>query len=154
MSTHTSLIRRLRGQRGQAIIETALTLPIVLVLSISIFEFGRALQVWQLLTNAAREGARVAVLPGMTADEAKARTIQYMNAGGLGRAGLNLSSTVSVVADTIDMGTGPVNASRVTVSYPYQFMVLNPIMQLISPGSTVGAPITMTASALMRNESI
>ena len=66
MKTQRSLVRRLAGQRGQALIETALTLPIVLVISISIFEFGRALQVWQLLTNAAREGARVAVLPGAT----------------------------------------------------------------------------------------
>ena len=64
MRKQRSLVRRLCGQRGQALIETALTLPIVLVISVSIFEFGRALQVWQLLTNAAREGARVAVLPG------------------------------------------------------------------------------------------
>ena len=42
MRSQSSLVRRLAGQRGQALIETALTLPIVLVLSISIFEFGRA----------------------------------------------------------------------------------------------------------------
>ena len=71
MRTQRLLARRLFGQRGQALIETALTLPIVLVISISIFEFGRALQVWQLLTNAAREGARVAVLPGATSDGVK-----------------------------------------------------------------------------------
>jgi hypothetical protein len=33
-------------------------------------------------------------------------------------------------------------------------MVLQPVMQLIAPGSTVGTPFTMTAAALMRNESI
>lgn len=151
MSIHTSIVRRLCGQRGQALIETALTLPIVLVLSISIFEFGRALQVWQLLTNAAREGARVSVLPGTTIDETQSRVLAYMAAGGLENRALDQIAVNANAA--IDMGTGPVSASQVTVSYPYSFMVLNPIMQLVVRGSTVGAPITMTASALMRNES-
>src|SRR5205814_7503233 len=54
---------RLTSARGQTLLETALTLPLLLLVSISIFEFGRAYQTWQVLTNAAREGARVAVLP-------------------------------------------------------------------------------------------
>ena len=36
-----------------------------------IFEFGRAYQTWQVLTNAAREGARVAVLPNAAAGAAE-----------------------------------------------------------------------------------
>jgi hypothetical protein len=32
-------------------------------------------------------------------------------------------------------------------------MVLNPVMRHVSSGSTVGTPITMSASAVMRNES-
>jgi Flp pilus assembly protein TadG len=151
MRTQTSIVRRLAGERGQAIIETAVTLPIVLVLSVSIFEFGRALQVWQLLTNAAREGARVAVLPGATTDGVRNRVLQYMEAGGLQNRNAN-----QIAVDNgaeIDMAGEAVSASQITINYPYSFMVLNPVMQLIVPGSDVGAPITMTASALMRNES-
>lgn len=150
MKTHRSLIRRLAGQRGQALIETALTLPIVLVISISIFEFGRALQVWQLLTNAAREGARVAVLPGADQAAVKQRVLDYMAAGGLqNRAAnqINVQSNAQII-----MSGNPVSASQITIAYPFNFMMLNPIMQLIVRGSRVGAPITMTASALMRNE--
>jgi Flp pilus assembly protein TadG len=150
MRKHRSLIRRLAGQRGQALIETALTLPIVLVISISIFEFGRALQVWQLLTNAAREGARVAVLPGATSAGTKQRVLDYMAAGGLPNRNAN-QITVNSNAQII-MSGNPVSASQITVAYPFNFMLLNPIMQLIVRGSRVGAPITMTASALMRNE--
>jgi Flp pilus assembly protein TadG len=151
MRKQPSLVRRLCGQRGQALIETALTLPIVLVISISIFEFGRALQVWQLLTNAAREGARVAVLPGATPDGIKERVLQYMAAGGLQNRDAN---QISVMSDAeISMSGNPVSASQITIAYPYSFMLLNPVMQLIAPGSDVGTPITMTASALMRNES-
>jgi hypothetical protein len=140
--------RRLRSARGQAIIETALTLPIVLVLSISIFEFGRALQVWQMLTNAAREGARIAVLPGSTEAGVKDRVFQYMEAGRLERRDRD---QIAIEPAEIDMGSGPVPATRVTIEYPFQFMVLGPVMDLIGT-SDIGEQFTMTASALMRNE--
>jgi Flp pilus assembly protein TadG len=52
--------RLLSGERGTALIETAMTLPLLLLVSVGIFEFGRAFQTWQVLTNAAREGARLA----------------------------------------------------------------------------------------------
>jgi hypothetical protein len=45
-----------------------------------------------------------------------------------------------------------VSASQITIAYPFSFMVLQPLMQLIASGSDVGEDITMTASALMRNE--
>ena len=48
------MMKRLKGQRGAALLETAITLPIILLVSVSIFEFGRAYQTWQVLTNAAR----------------------------------------------------------------------------------------------------
>jgi hypothetical protein len=59
----------------------AFTLPLLLLISIGIIEFGRAFQTWQILTNAAREGARVAVLPGMTDSMVTARVQQYIQAG-------------------------------------------------------------------------
>ena len=47
-----------RNERGAALIESGDHLPIVLMIAVGIFEFGRAYQTWQVLTNAAREGAR------------------------------------------------------------------------------------------------
>jgi hypothetical protein len=38
------------------------------------------------------------------------------------------------------------------VNYPFQFMVLGPVARLVRGTSTMGAPLTMTSSALMRNE--
>ena len=49
--------------------------------------------------------------------------------------------------------TGPDTGSQVQINYPFQFMVLQPVIQLIDSASTTGTPITMQASALMRNES-
>ena len=56
-------MRKWRSEKGVALVEAAMTIPLLLLVSVGIFEFGRAYQTWQVLTNAAREGARIAVLP-------------------------------------------------------------------------------------------
>ena len=60
-------MKRIRNQRGAALLETAITIPLILAVCVAVFEFGRAYQTWQVLTNAAREGARVAILAESTA---------------------------------------------------------------------------------------
>jgi Flp pilus assembly protein TadG len=144
-------MRRLKNERGTAILETALTLPLLLLVSVSIFEFGRAYQTWQVLTNAAREGARVAILPGSTTANVQARVQQYMAAGQLPGAA---SASVSVnQSATITIGAaGTASASLVTVNYPFSFMMLQPVARLVVSGSRLGTPFTLTASAEMRNE--
>jgi hypothetical protein len=50
-------------------------------------------------------------------------------------------------------GAATAPASTVTISYPFSFIVLNPVAKLITPNSTLGgAPISLSASAEMRNE--
>ena len=123
----------------------------LLLVSVSIFEFGRAYQTWQILTNAAREGARVAVLPNTTVGDVQARVSAYMQSGQLPDYA---SATISVdQAQTINIGVGTASASLVTVQYPFNFMVLNPVARLVAPASTLGgAALTLTATAEMRNE--
>ena len=140
------MLKRLRNQRGAALLETAVTLPLVLLVSVSIFEFGRAYQTWQVLTNAAREGARVAVLEAYTDAQVTTIVRNYMSGGRLPNAA---SASVTVVRN---VPFGISTASRVTVSYPFTFMVLSPVAKLVRRSSTVGAPLTMQSSALMRNE--
>src|SRR5438046_2073764 len=93
-SNRRGLARRLLGQRGTALMETALTLPLLLLVSVGIFEFGRAYQTLQVLTNAAREGARVAVMPSSDPGAAEARVRQYMQSGQLPN-----EATATVVVD-------------------------------------------------------
>jgi len=141
---------RLRSARGTALMETALTLPLLLLVSVGIFEFGRAYQTWQILTNAAREGARVAVLPGSSVSDVQSRVTAYMQAGQLPDYA---SATISVdQGQSMSIGAGTASASLVTVQYPFSFIVLNPLAQLVSRGSTLGGALTLTASAEMRNE--
>lgn len=54
---------RMRGpERGQSLVEFALVLPVLLLLFMGILDFGRAVYAYNTLSNAAREGARVAIV--------------------------------------------------------------------------------------------
>jgi len=138
--------RFIKNQRGSALIETAITIPIVLLVSVAVFEFGRAYQTWQVLTNAAREGARVAVIAGTTDQQVRDTVTNYLTSGRLtnpGGANVNINRTVPF---------GDSTASSVTVNFPFNFIVLNPVARLVTGNATVGAPLTMQAVAVMRNE--
>jgi Flp pilus assembly protein TadG len=141
------MLKRFRNQRGAALLETAITIPLILLVSVSIFEFGRAYQTWQVLTNAAREGARVAVLPGYTDAQVRSATQNYLSSGRLSNPN---AATINIVRN-VPFGASD-TASQVTVNYPFQFMVLGPVARLVRSGSNMGAPLTMQSSALMRNE--
>ena len=78
---------RIRNERGAALLETAITLPIILMICVGIFEFGRAYQTWQVLTNAAREGARVAVINGHDRPRGRAPPAHLLAASESGNAG-------------------------------------------------------------------
>lgn len=53
--------RRRRGS-GQSLVEFALVLPLFLLLFFTIVDFGRAVFMYNSITNAAREGARLAIV--------------------------------------------------------------------------------------------
>ena len=142
-------MKRFRSEKGAALLEAAITVPIILLISVGIFEFGRAYQTWQVLTNAAREGARIAVINGTTDADVTARVRAYMQAGSLP----NYATATVTVTRTIAL-TAADTASKIQINYPFQFMVLNPVVRLVAPSDTkTGAPITMQSSALMRIES-
>ena len=142
---------RTKSERGAALLEAAITIPMLLLVSVGIFEFGRAYQTWQILTNAAREGARIAVLPDPTPGSAEARVLEYMQDGQLSAAG---SATVAVNRSaTLDVNGRSVSASEVSIDYPFSFIVLQPVARLIAPSTSLGGAVVMHAQAVMRNES-
>jgi Flp pilus assembly protein TadG len=141
-------MKRLKTERGAALLEAAITVPIILLISVGIFEFGRAYQTWQVVTNASREGARLAVIEGSTDADVRARVNQYLTGGGLS----SLDDSKIVLNRAVAF-TGTTTGSQIQVNYPFQFMVLNPVIRLIAPSDTTGqGTYVMTASTLMRNE--
>jgi Flp pilus assembly protein TadG len=62
MNIERRLRRRSHRGRGQALVEFALVIPIFLLLLVALFDLGRAVFAYNTLTNAAREGARMAIV--------------------------------------------------------------------------------------------
>jgi Flp pilus assembly protein TadG len=143
-------VGRLRRRRkGQATVEFALVLPLVLLLLVGMLEFARAWNLHQTLTDAVREGARRAVL-GNTwpVDSVYAPMWRF-----LAQAGYDPSYASMGVCDAPTTTCGstarPAPGAQwkvtnqlvtVTVSLPYRFWVL--------PFRT----ITMKSSLTVRNE--
>jgi Flp pilus assembly protein TadG len=140
--------RKIRSERGLALLETALTLPLLMLAGVGAIEFGRAYQTSQVLTKAAREGARVATRPNSGAGAVDAKVREFLQMGGLTSDGTVGVTTATVAADRVAKAPG----SEVTISYPFQFVVLQPVAQLLVSGSMVDSPITVTATSVMRNE--
>ena len=145
-------VHRARREDGAALIEAAFTLPIMLLVCIGILEFGRAYQAWQVVTNASREGARIAVLPEYPNASVTARVRTYLTNGGLEAA--KVAATNVVITETTVPISGAVTApaARVRVEYPFEFMVLQPVASLVAGDAAVGGAFTMVATTVMRNE--
>lgn len=130
-----ALIRRLTGSAANAMIEFALVLPILLLVLFGITEFGRAIAVVQVLSTAAREGARIAAV---TAPDQSAVTTRVND----------VLQSASVTPSAI-LVEGPVGSpeSTVRVTVRSDFNVLS--------GTVLGAftgTITLEGVSVMRHE--
>lgn len=133
--------RRL-GDGGQALVEVAIALPILLALLVGIFEFARAYNVQQVITNAAREGAREAVLPSATTT-----VVDSVVTSRLADANIN-SATVTI--SSVSVSTG--NPVSVQVSVNYRFVFIGPILRMLDSSSTDPGTIALRSEATMRKE--
>ena len=104
---------------------------------------------WASLTTQEFARARIAVLPNVAAGAPEARVRQYLQLGQLPQAG---SAGVTLTAGSVDIGGAAAPTSVVTVTYPFNFVVLQPIARLVVSGSNLGAAVTLTARSEMRNE--
>jgi len=115
-------------------VEFALLLPLLLLIIFGIIDFGRALNAQITLTQAAREGARLASLnmPNVASRTQAAAT------------GLS-NVTVSVVSSCpVGSGTGLTNAV-VKVSYTFSFITPVGAIGEMFGGASYGAPIVLSA---------
>ena len=140
-------LSRTRREDGAALVETAFVLPIMLLVCVGILEFGRAYQTWQVLTQAARAGVKVAAVEGSSDEQVEIAVRTELAAGELPNA-----ATVPVMLNR-RVPSSNATSSQITIDYPFDFVVLNPAAHLVRPASTTGAPLTMSAVATMRNES-
>lgn len=148
-----SMIRRTRSERGAELIEFALVFPLLLLLVLGMVDFGFLFQRYEVLTNAAREGARIAVLPGYSNSDVQSRVCNYVQGGGIPITGSCPNPTNPVITPTDSSialpSGGTLAAKSVTVTYTNSYLFLGPIITMFG-GNLAARPITTVA--IMRRE--
>jgi Flp pilus assembly protein TadG len=99
-----------RRESGQELVEYALILPLLLLLLVGIIEFSIVIFSYDTLANAAREGARVAIIPASTDAEVMAAVLDRALALNLtsGEVTIVRGHVIRVeVAHAVNLMTGP-----------------------------------------------
>lgn len=131
-----------RSEDGQAIVEFALVVPVLLLLILGLVEFSRAWNTQQVLTDAAREALRNSVVanPGFTYEG-----MMTLIDDALARASLD-PSLAEVTVENWKAGTG--TPARIQIDYAYQFGFSGPLVTW----ATGGRSLALSTSFVMRNE--
>lgn len=127
-----------KSQKGQAMVELALTLPVIVLLLFGILEFGRISYSYIVITHAAREGAR---------------------AGAVGKSDAEIMATIRENAPLPDADTNlhitelePSESARtpgllLTVEVAYDVQLVTPLFDELLPN-----PVRIKSRVTMRVE--
>jgi len=130
--------RLVTNQRGQSVIEFALVLPLLLLIVFGVTEFGRAWMTMNVITAAAREGCRIAVVTGPDVTAVNDRITELCTASRVTPSNVTVTGPDSMDPDR-----------RVTVTVQADFQVI--------PGTVLGTfsgTIPLRSTCVMRHESI
>ena len=142
------------SERGVEIIEYSLVLPLLLLVLFGMAEFGLFFQAYEVVSNAAREGARMGTL-ACESDPDKCysptdiqnRVASFVSAGLPADAA---SPTTEAECVLVTPAGGPTfRAEQVTVTYTYAYKFLGPIGTLFGASYT---SVPLVAVSTMRRE--
>jgi Flp pilus assembly protein TadG len=144
------------SQKGAAMVEFALVLPLLLLIVFGIIEFGIIFFNQQVITNASREGARYGIVsqtPRVTQTQIRQRVKDYCfnNLITFGSTNRTPGDADITMVGWTSAPVFPTNDLRVTVSWNYQFLVLPAIGSTFFGGSA-DTGIPLSATSLMKYE--
>lgn len=135
LSVQAKANRPLARQAGQALVEFALILPVLVLILMGVFDFGRAFFGYNAISNGAREGARYGIIHPTARDPsppyADPDTIE-------GRA---VAQTFILDIDEVDVQvtfpSGTERGNPLTVTMQYHFYALTPLISIIWGGGAL-----------------
>jgi Flp pilus assembly protein TadG len=134
-------IKRERA-RGQSLVEFALVFPLLILMLLGLFDFGRAIYAYNTVSNAAREAARVAIVnPDVPAIRAEA----VSQAIALGVDPASVTVDFHEAGDPDTTCDPPEFGCVAVVTVPYEWAAITPVIgDIIGPieiSSTSSVPI-------------
>ncbi len=130
-----TLIKKAREEDGQAIVELAITLPIIIMLLCGMIDFGWLYTNQNIIDHLAREGARYAIVHAV---DANATTVITNYTKSL--APTNIRSNI-IVNITFSNQSQP-RLGNVTIAVNRDVNVLTPIVGLFTTGQTLNLKST------------
>lgn len=119
-------MKRVKNQKGQALVEFAIILPLLLLLIMGIIQFGMIINAYLSIQNAAREGARAGIL-GSSDTEIESIMINTLPA-------LNADSLiVNITPSEADRSSG----DPLTVNVRYNYPIIIPIIDSLFSNTVV-----------------
>lgn len=126
---------KLPNSKGQAMVEFALVLPVLLLLLLGMIEFGRFYNAWLMVTHASREGARTSSLGGSTS-QVELRVDGVMES-------YDLSRIAVVISPSGAKSRGDMVRVRVTYT-------MDPLTPMV--GALTGGAVQLRSETVMRVE--
>lgn len=131
--------RRKDDRTGAAVVELAVTLPVLVLLFVGMTEFGSIFFTRHSMILAAREGARQMAVEGSTEDDAKTVVESH-----LARSGI---TNVTVTTENAYKGNGDDAEARqvnVQVEIPVSdASILGDMLNIFAPDSTISVDVSM-----------
>jgi Flp pilus assembly protein TadG len=125
MKTKREAIKVKKTRRGAALVEAALVLPLFVTVTLGIVEFGRGMMVAQLVTNAAREGARLAMFDGSSNSDVETTIRDFLtDAADVSDGDVSITITIAPAPGNDDpanqvLSAGTRDLITITVSIPF-----------------------------------
>ena len=128
---------RKKHRNGTVAVEAALVFPLLILLTFGAIKYGWLFLKAQQITNAARYGARLAILPDATTDDVKTAIINMMAA-----------SNISISPDNITITPGDISSSSVGDSIEVRIIVPTESVDIMDVSlfptfDNLGASVTM-----------
>jgi len=134
-------------ERGTTLVETAVVMAVLLAIMFGVIDFGRALYTYSFVANAAREGARWAIVRGSKCtllDHCPASSSDLQTyVRSLSEGATNPSSITASLSFPSGGSNAPGSVAEVTVTYPFVFML--PFMP------SAGIKMTSTSEMVISN---
>ncbi len=129
-------MRFFRQKKGQSLVETAIVLPLVLLLLMAIIDFGFLFNHYIIISNASREAARKGSLGGTDTEITQ----------------LIESYTSTLDSDKLNIEIYPAQSQRfhgseIRISLSYDNRLITPLI-----GSLLGDELTLKSQVIMRVE--
>jgi len=131
-----------KREKGQSMVEVALTMPLLLLILMGILDLGRAYFTFVALSDAAAEGASYAAIHPTNLTEISARAAD--SSDGL--------VTFAPEMVSVEFNGDAIDSSVVTVTVQYDYPLLTPVIQSMVPNGVINMRAVVAQPIIMNNQ--